>query len=89
MRFYTQQHKFYCGIDLHARTMYVCVLNQEGEVLLHRDMKAAPGPFLQAIAPYREDVVVCVKCIFTSCSCGSSQRYWQSIFHRPDYGDGH
>ncbi|MGH8606335.1 MAG: TIR domain-containing protein, partial [Gammaproteobacteria bacterium] len=28
MRFYTQQHKFYCGIDLHARTMYVCILNQ-------------------------------------------------------------
>jgi transposase len=65
MRNYTQQHKFYCGIDLHARSMYLCVLNQDGEVLLHRDMKAAPGPFLQAIAPYREDVVVCVECIFT------------------------
>jgi transposase len=65
MRFYTTQHKFYCGIDLHARSMYLCVLNQDGEVLLHRDMKAAPGPFLQAIAPYREDVVVCVECIFT------------------------
>ena len=22
MRFYTKQHQFYCGIDLHARTMY-------------------------------------------------------------------
>jgi hypothetical protein len=22
MRFYTKQHKMYCGIDLHARTMY-------------------------------------------------------------------
>jgi transposase len=28
-------------------------------------MKAAPEPFLKAIAPYREDVVVCVECIFT------------------------
>jgi transposase len=65
MRFYTKQHKFYCGIDLHARTMYLCVLNQEGEVLLHRNMRAAPEPFLQAIAPYREDLVVCVECIFT------------------------
>src|SRR5919197_4100343 len=45
--------------------MYLCILNQEGEVLLHRDMKAAPGPFLKAIAPYREDLVVCVECIFT------------------------
>jgi transposase len=65
MRFYTKQHKFYCGIDLHARTMYLCVLNQDGEVLLHRNMKAAPEPFLKAIAPYREDLVVCVECIFT------------------------
>ncbi len=26
MRFYTQQHAHYCGIDLHARTMYLCIL---------------------------------------------------------------
>jgi transposase len=65
MRFYTKPHQFYCGIDLHARTMYLCVLNQEGEVLLHRNMKAGPEPLLQALAPYREDVVVCVECMFT------------------------
>jgi hypothetical protein len=65
MRFYTTPHKLYCGIDLHARTMYLCVLNQAGEVLLHRQMKAAPEPFLKAIAPYREDLVVCVEGLFT------------------------
>jgi hypothetical protein len=65
MRFYTKQHRFYCGIDLHARTMYVCILNRDGEVLLHRHMKAAPEPFLKAIAPYRDDLVVCVECMFT------------------------
>jgi transposase len=65
MRFYTKQHKFYCGIDLHARSMYLCILNQEGEILLHRNMPAGPEPFLKAIAPYREDLVVCVECIFT------------------------
>ena len=65
MRFYTQQHQFYCGIDLHARTMYLCVLNQNGESMLHRNMSASPEPFLKAIAPYREDVVVCVACLFT------------------------
>jgi hypothetical protein len=26
MRFYTQQHRHYCGIDLHARSLYLCVL---------------------------------------------------------------
>jgi transposase len=28
-------------------------------------MRAAPEPFLTTIAPYREDIVVCVECIFT------------------------
>jgi hypothetical protein len=32
MRFYTQSHRYYCGIDLHARWMYVCILDPEGEV---------------------------------------------------------
>ena len=45
--------------------MYRCVLNQDGEVLLHRNMKAGPEPFLKALAPDREDVVVCVECSFT------------------------
>jgi transposase len=65
MRFYTQQHQFYCGIDLHARTMYLCILNRDGEILVHRNMKTRPDTFLTAIAPYREDLVVCVECIFT------------------------
>ena len=65
MRFSTKQHPFYCGIDLHARTMYVCILSQDGEIVLHRHMPAGPEPFLKAIAPYREDIVVCVACLFT------------------------
>src|ERR671916_2788602 len=64
MNFYTQQHKFYCGIDLHARTMYVCILNQAGETVLHRNMKTDPALLLKVIAPYREDLVVAVECIF-------------------------
>jgi transposase len=65
MRFYTTQHPFYCGIDLHARSMYVCILNQDSEIMLHRNMKACPETFLKAIAPYREEIVVAVECIFT------------------------
>jgi hypothetical protein len=65
MQFYTNQHRFYCGIDLHARTMYVCILSHDGELLLHRNMPAAPEPFLKAIAPYRDGLVVAVACPFT------------------------
>ncbi len=65
MRFYTQQHKHYCGIDLHARTMYLCVLDQAGEVLLDQNIRCDPRLFLRTVAPYRDDLVVAVECIFT------------------------
>jgi transposase len=45
--------------------MYLCILNQNGEIVLHRSMQAAPEPFLKAIAPYQEDLVVGVECLFT------------------------
>lgn len=65
MRFYSRQHQFYCGIDLHARCMYLCILDHDGNVRLHRNMPAAPEPFLSAIAPFREDRVIAAECIFT------------------------
>src|SRR3990172_4330520 len=65
MRFYTKQHRHYCGIDLHARTMYVCILDSAGQVLVHQNLPAKPEALLETIAPYREDLVVAVECIFT------------------------
>ncbi len=65
MRFYTRTHKHYCGVDLHARSMYVCVLDQEGNVLVSQNIASAPQPFLELIAPYREDLAVAAECMFT------------------------
>jgi transposase len=65
MRFYNKQHRFYCGIDLHARTMFVVILDQAGEVLLERNVTANAKVFLDLVAPYRDDLVVAVECIFT------------------------
>jgi transposase len=64
MRFYTQTHKYYCGIDLHARTMYVCVVDQNGTLLVHQNLKTSAEQLLAVMAPYREDLVVAVECIF-------------------------
>ena len=64
MRVYTQQHRFYCGIDLHARSMHLCVLDQAGSVVLDKNIAARPETFLKAIAPFRADVVVGVECMY-------------------------
>lgn len=65
MRFYTQAHQYYCGIDLHARTMYVCIVDGEGNILIHQNLKTDQKAFLALIEPYRQDLVVAVECIFT------------------------
>ena len=65
MRFYTQQHQYYCGIDLHARTMYVCIINNEGKVLTHKNMEATEENLIEVIEPYRSDMALAVECIFT------------------------
>ena len=65
MRFYTQQHKHYCGIDLHAKAMYVCILDQTGTKLVHKNLPTTPAAFLRTVAPYREELVVGVECMFT------------------------
>ena len=64
MRFYNQQHQYYCGIDLHARTMYVCVIDQEGRTLVHSNVPAEPERLLRLLKPYRRDVAVAVECMF-------------------------
>jgi transposase len=44
--------------------MYICILDQEGNTLLHKNFKTDPESFLRAIQPYREDIVVAVECMF-------------------------
>ncbi len=65
MKFYTKQHQYYCGIDLHTKKMYVCILNSSGEIVLHRNLNTHSETFLNAIAPFREDIVVAAECMFT------------------------
>jgi transposase len=64
MRFYEQQHRFYAGVDLHTRTLHLCLLDDKGQVAFDRNLEASPGAFLDAIAPFREGLVVGVECMF-------------------------
>jgi transposase len=45
--------------------MYVCSLDQHGAKLLHKNLPTTPEAFLRVVAPYRDDLVVGVECIFT------------------------
>jgi transposase len=65
MRFYNRQHRHYCGIDLHVKTMYICILDATGQVLVHRNVPSTPDALRDTLAPYRDDLVVAAECMFT------------------------
>jgi len=65
MKYYTKQHKYTCGIDLHAKILYVCVLDSNGNIVVHKKCKANPEALLQLIQPYLEDLLIGVECMFS------------------------
>ena len=60
MKFYKHQHEFYCGIDLHANSMHVCVVDQAGKKHLHKNFPTkTPERFLAALQPFsKRDLIV-------------------------------
>jgi len=65
MKYYTSTTEFNCGIDLHARQMYVCVMDRQGKKLVHTNVKDNDFEFfLQRIEPYKHDLTVCCECMF-------------------------
>jgi transposase len=64
MRTYKTAHAYYCGIDLHARSLYAHVLDDKGTTRLQQNLTASPRAVLEALAPYREGLVVGCECMF-------------------------
>lgn len=65
MKYYTSTTEFNCGIDLHARQMYVCVMDRQGKKLLHTNIRNNDFEFfLKRVEPYRHSLTVCCECMF-------------------------
>lgn len=66
MRYYQpqKQYQYFCGVDLHTSTMYLCVQDQAGQVQLHKNIRSRPRPFLEAVQPFRDGLVVASECVF-------------------------
>ena len=67
MNFYTKQHQFYAGIDLHARLLAVCILDSAGQIVCQTKIPADKQVLLDTLAPFRDDVVGCA----SACSPGT------------------
>jgi transposase len=65
MKYYTSTTEYNCGIDLHARQMYVCVMDRQGKKMVHTNVKDNDfAYFLKLIEPYKHSLTVCCECMF-------------------------
>ena len=55
--------RFYAGVDLHARSLFLAVLDADGQARFGRNLPAAPEPFLRAVQPFRDGLVVGCECM--------------------------
>jgi transposase len=58
MRFAQVNVEYYCGVDLHAKEMFITVMNQTGNILLQQKMSNDFETFKQYLKPYLPDIAV-------------------------------
>lgn len=56
--------QYYCGIDLHKERMYVCIMDQLGNILLHENMKTDFDYFLSRVKDFLPNMIVGVESLF-------------------------
>jgi len=65
MKYYTTTTEYNCGIDLHARQMYVCLMDRSGNKLIHTNIQGNDfNYFLKRVEPCRHSLTVCCECTF-------------------------
>src|SRR6516162_6160064 len=55
--------RFYAGVDLYARSLFLVILDRDGDERFSRNLPAAPAPFLKAVQPFRDGLVVGCECM--------------------------
>ena len=53
--------KYVCGVDLHSTTMYICIMDKEGNIHLHRNMRNDFKLFNTLLMGYKPEISVGVE----------------------------
>ncbi|MBD3393423.1 MAG: transposase, partial [Chitinivibrionales bacterium] len=61
MQLLSVKAKYYCGIDLHARSMYLCVTTKAGTIKYHQELTNDATQFLAMVKPFLPSIVVGVE----------------------------
>jgi transposase len=58
MRLASINKKYYCGIDLHAKNIMVCVQSKSGKVILHEEIPSKMDLLIKLLKRYLNDIAI-------------------------------
>lgn len=61
MELATIKTDYVCGVDLHSKTMYICVMDSKGDIKLHRNMLNEFKLFKSLIQKYEDNISIGVE----------------------------
>ena len=65
MEMYQCKHEFVCGIDLHSKMMYVCIVDRELKVLFHKAIaNNDTKKFKEVLKPYKRSIIIAAEACF-------------------------
>lgn len=65
MKLYQTTTQFNCGIDLHSKNMYICIMDKDGNILLHKNIKRNDFKYFLKIAKaYLHDLTIACESTF-------------------------
>ena len=68
MKYYASQTEYNAGVDLHARNLYLCIMDRAGSILVHENIRDNDlDRVCQLIEPYRHNLTLA----FESCFMGA------------------
>jgi transposase len=64
MNFVQLSRKYYCGIDLHSKSMILCVVAADGKILMTKHIMNCIAEVLKALKPFARSLVIGVESTF-------------------------
>ena len=55
------ESKYYCGIDLHSRSQYICIIDEKGKKQYHKNLQNSPELLGAILQPYGAEIAVGVE----------------------------
>ena len=55
------ESKYYCGIDLHSRSQYICIIDEKGKKPYHKNLQNSPELLGAILQPYGAEIAVGVE----------------------------